>query len=277
MTIIKRLSLSLVILTTLLLATTAFAGEELRLAARSAILMDATTGQILFAKNADLPLQPASITKVLSLYLADEAIREGKVHPNDTVKISRKAGTTGGSRMFIQAGSEIPLAELLKGIAVVSGNDAAVAVAEYIGGNVESFVARMNLKAKELGMKHSYFLNPNGLPAKGQVTTARDMLILAREYLQTFPESLNIHSQQYYTYRDITQHNRNALLKRYPNADGLKTGWVHQAGYHIIATAKRDNTRLIAVVMGAKNPDLRTKDAEKLLDMGFDLVQKHQG
>jgi D-alanyl-D-alanine carboxypeptidase (penicillin-binding protein 5/6) len=277
MTIAKRFLLPLVILTTLILATTAFAGEEIRLAARSAILMDATTGRILYAKNADLPLQPASITKVLSLYLADEAIREGKVHPRDAVKISKKAGRTGGSKMFIQAGSEIPLEELLKGMAVVSGNDASVAVAEYIGGNVESFVERMNIKAKELGMKHSYFLNPNGLPAKGQVTTARDMLILAREYLHTFPESLNIHSQQYYTYRDITQHNRNALLKSYPNADGLKTGWVVAAGYHIIATAKRDNTRLIAVVMGAKNPDLRTKDAEKLLDMGFDLVQKHQG
>ena len=135
----------------------------------------------------------------------------------------------------------------------------------------------MNRKARELGMKHSTFINPNGLPAKGQQTTARDMMILANEYLRSFPESLQIHSQQYYTYRQITQHNRNALLKRYPNADGLKTGWVIAAGYHIIATAKRDNTRLIAVVMGAKNPDLRTRDAEKLLDLGFDLVQKRQG
>jgi D-alanyl-D-alanine carboxypeptidase (penicillin-binding protein 5/6) len=277
MTIAKRVFLPIVILTMLLVATTALAGEGLRLASRSAILMDANTGQILYAKNADLPLQPASITKILSLYLADEAIREGKVHPRDTVKISKKAGRTGGSKMFIQAGSEIPLEELLKGMAVVSGNDASVAVAEYIGGDVQSFVKRMNLKARELGMKHSTFRNPNGLPAKGQVTTARDMLILASEYLRTFPESLNIHSQQFYTYRDITQHNRNALLKSYPNADGLKTGWVHQAGYHIIATAKRDNTRLIAVVMGAKNSDIRTKEAEKLLDMGFSLIQKHQG
>ncbi|MDA8125220.1 MAG: D-alanyl-D-alanine carboxypeptidase [Deltaproteobacteria bacterium] len=277
MTIAKQLFLSLVILTSLLSAATGFADEGPRLASRSAILMDATTGRILFAKNADLPLQPASITKVLSLYLADEAIRAGKVHPRDAVKISRKAGQTGGSKMFIQPGSEIPLEELLKGMAVVSGNDASVAVAEYIGGTVENFVAQMNRKARELGMKHSIFINPNGLPAKGQQTTARDMLILANDYLRTFPESLNIHSQQQFTYRDITQHNRNALLKRYPNADGLKTGWVVAAGYHIIATAKRDNTRLIAVVMGAKNPALRTKDAEKLLDLGFDLVQKRQG
>ena len=141
MTIAKRFLLPILILTSLLLAATAFAETDLQLASRSAILMDATTGRILYAKNADLPLQPASITKVLSLYLADEAIRAGKVHPRDTVKISKKAGQTGGSKMFIQAGSEIPLEELLKGMAVVSANDASVAVAEYIGGNVENFVA----------------------------------------------------------------------------------------------------------------------------------------
>ena len=183
--------------------------------------------------------QPASITKVLSLYLADEAIRDGKVRPSDPVKISRKAGRTGGSKMFLQAGSEIPLDELLKGMAVVSANDASVAVAEYIGGNVEDFVKQMNGKARELGMNHSFFKNPNGLPARGQFTTARDMMILACDYLRRFPESLNIHSQQYYTYHDITQRNRNSLLRHYPNADGLKTGWVVKAGYHIVATAKR--------------------------------------
>jgi serine-type D-Ala-D-Ala carboxypeptidase (penicillin-binding protein 5/6) len=261
----------------LLLSAGPSEADGVRISARSAIVMDMTTGRILYAKNADDTIQPASITKVLSLYLADEAIREGRVHPRDPVKISRKAWRTGGSKMFIQVGSEIPLGVLLTGMAVVSANDASVAVAEYIGGDVKSFVERMNRKARELGMTRSSFRNPNGLPAKGQVSTARDMLILARDYLLRFPESLNIHSQRYFTYNDITQHNRNALLKRYPNADGLKTGWVHQAGYHIIATAKRDNTRLIAVVMGAKNPNLRTKDAEKLLDMGFDLVQKRQG
>lgn len=240
----------------------------------SAILMDMTTGRVLYARNADAPLPPASITKVLSLYLADEAIRDGRVHPADLVKISRKAGRTGGSKMFIQAGSEIPLDELLKGMAVVSANDASVAVAEYIGGNVEGFVERMNRKARDLGMTRSFFKNPNGLPAKGQFTTARDMLILASDYLQRFPESLNLHSQQYYTYRDITQRNRNSLLRHYPDADGLKTGWVIKGGYHIVATAKRGNTRLIAVVMGAKTPAIRAKEAERLLDEGFRMVRK---
>jgi D-alanyl-D-alanine carboxypeptidase len=276
MTIAKRFCGFLAILMIMLLSVNLPEAEALKLTAHSAILMDMTSGRILYSHNADVATQPASITKILSLYIADEAIREGRVRSGDPVKISRKAGRTGGSKMFLEAGSEIPLEELLKGMAVVSANDASVAVAEYIGGDVEVFVELMNRKAKQLGMTSSFFRNPNGLPAKGQVTTARDVLILAREYLRSFPESLNIHSQQYFTYREITQHNRNTLLKRYPNADGLKTGWVHKAGYHIIATARRGNTRLIAVVMGAKNPNIRTRETEQLLDEGFRLVDVGQ-
>jgi D-alanyl-D-alanine carboxypeptidase (penicillin-binding protein 5/6) len=277
MKITKRISGLVACLIILLLAGNLSAADRLQLTAQSAILMDMTTGRILYSQNADAAIQPASITKVLTLYVADEAILEGKVHPHDPVKISRKAGQTGGSKMFLRAGSELPLEELLKGMAVVSANDASVAVAEYIGGDIETFVERMNRKARELGMERSYFRNPNGLPAKGQVTTAKDIMILARAYLQRFPESLNIHSQQYYTYRDITQHNRNSLLHRYPNADGLKTGWVQKAGYHIVATAKRGDTRLIAVVMGAKNPKIRAKETERLLDEGFRMTQEQQG
>jgi serine-type D-Ala-D-Ala carboxypeptidase (penicillin-binding protein 5/6) len=209
MTIAKRTSAFFVVLTVFFFSAAAAAAGSLHITSRSAILMDMTTDRILFAYNADAAIQPASITKVLSLYVADEAIRDGEVHPRDLVKISRTAGRTGGSKMFLQAGSELPLEELLKGMAVVSANDASVAVAEHIGGGIEKFVDRMNRKARELGMYHSYFRNPNGLPAKGQVTTAQDILTLARAYLQHFPESLNIHSQQYYTYRQITQHNRN--------------------------------------------------------------------
>jgi D-alanyl-D-alanine carboxypeptidase (penicillin-binding protein 5/6) len=272
--IVKRILGHFVILWILLLWSSLSAAGDLRLAVRSAILMDMTTGRILLAHNADDRLPPASITKVLSLYLADEAIRDGKVRPTDPVKISRKAGRTGGSKMFIQTGSEIPLEELLKGMAVVSANDASVAVAEYIGGNVEGFVKQMNRKARELGMSRSVFKNPNGLPARGQFTTARDMMILASDYLRRFPESLDLHSQQYYTYHDITQRNQNSLLRHYPNADGLKTGWVVKAGYHIVATAKRGNTRLIAVVMGAKTPAIRARETEKLLDEGFGMVRE---
>lgn len=243
----------------------------------SAILMDMATDRILRTRNADAPIQPASITKILTLYLADEAIREGRVQPEDRVKISRKAWRTGGSKMFIEAGSEVPFAELLKGVAVVSANDAAVAVAEHLDGSVESFAERMNQKALELGMNQSAFRNPNGLPAKGQVTTARDMLILARAYLLRFPEALNIHSQQAFTYGNITQPNRNAMLKSHPDVDGLKTGWVSAAGYHIVVTAKRDQTRLIAVVMGAKSSEIRNREAQRLLDEGFELVRQRRG
>ena len=274
MPIVKRVLGPFAILFIIFLLPGLSAAGGLRIAVHSAILMDVTTGRILLSHNADDPLQPASITKVLSLYLADEAILDGKVRPTDPVKISQKAEQTGGSKMFLQAGSEIPLAELLKGMAVVSANDASVAVAEYIGGNIEGFVKQMNGKARELGMNNSFFKNPNGLPARGQFTTARDILILACDYLRRFPESLDLHSQQYYTYRDITQRNANTLLRDYPNADGLKTGWVVKAGYHIVATAKRGNTRLIAVVMGAKTPAMRARETEKLLDKGFMMVRK---
>ncbi|MBU4121484.1 MAG: D-alanyl-D-alanine carboxypeptidase [Proteobacteria bacterium] len=275
--IVKRVSILSAVLLILFLSLNVSAADALRLNVHSAILMDMRTGRILVAQNANAPIQPASITKVLTLYLADEAIRDGRVQPGDQVKISRKAVRTGGSKMFIEAGSEIPLEELLKGMAVVSANDASVAVAEYIGGDVERFVARMNRKARQLGMTRSFFKNPNGLPARGQVTTARDMLILASDYLRRFPESLDLHSQQYYTYRDITQQNRNSLLGHYPNADGLKTGWVRKAGYHIVATAKRGETRLIAVVMGAKTSGIRARETERLLDEGFRMVQEREG
>jgi D-alanyl-D-alanine carboxypeptidase (penicillin-binding protein 5/6) len=276
MTLLRRSFGCFVALLIVMLAAPLPKAEALTLNAHSAILLDMTTGKILFSQNAESAIPPASITKILSLYLADEAIREGKVGVADPVKISRKAGRTGGSKMFVLPGSEIPLEELLKGMAVVSANDASVAVAEHLAGDVDAFVELMNRKAKELGMNKSCFRNPNGLPAKGQITTARDVLILAREYLREFPESLNIHSQQYFTYRHITQHNRNALLKTYPDVDGLKTGWIHQSGYHIIATARRGDTRLIAVVMGAKNPKTRNREAERLLDQGFHLVAEGQ-
>jgi D-alanyl-D-alanine carboxypeptidase (penicillin-binding protein 5/6) len=274
--IVKRVSILSAVLLSLFLSLDVSA-SGFRLNVHSAILMNMTTGRILFAQNPNAPIQPASITKILTLYLADEAIKEGLVHPKDPVKVSRRAERAGGSKMFLRTGSKISLEELLKGVAVVSANDASVAVAEYIGGSVESFVARMNRKAREFGMAGSCFKNPNGLPAKGQVTTAKDMLILAREYLQHFPEALDIHSQQYYTYRDITHHNRNVLLSRYPSVDGLKTGWVRKAGYHIVATAKRGETRLIAVVMGAKTPAIRARETKRLLDEGFRLVGEREG
>ncbi len=241
---------------------------------QSAIVMNAATGEILFQKDADRPLQPASVTKILSLYLIYEAIGEGRARFQEPVKISKKAWRTGGTRMFVDPGSEVRLEELIKGMSVVSANDASVALAEYIEGSEDAFVRKMNQKALLLGMTHSTFKNAHGLPAKGQRTTARDMARLSRDYIQRFPQSLQIHAMQFYTYHNITQHNRNLLLRRYPGTDGLKTGYVHAAGYHIIATARRGDTRLIALVMGARTPAIRLRETAKLLDQGFDRVSR---
>jgi len=174
--------------------------------------------------------------------------------------------------MHVRAGTEVPLEELIKGMAVDSGNDACVAAAEHISGSVEDFVAAMNRKARELGMNNSNFVNPNGLPAKGQVTTARDMAKLSAAYLQRFPESLRVHSMRCYTYNNITQRNRNRLLGTCPGVDGLKTGWIVASGYNLAATAKRGNTRLLAVLLGAPTPGARAEETARLLEDGFERV-----
>lgn len=256
----------------LIIPTNTLAKSQPAIDTKSAIMMNTRTGQVLYEQNADTPIQPASITKLLSLYLVYEALTEGRVHYRDKVKISTKAWRTGGSKMFIELGNEIPLYELMKGMAIVSANDATVAVAEHLGGDVATFVKKMNDKARQLGLTHSCFKNPHGLPAKGQITTAGDMLKLARAYIDRFPQALSIHSMQSYTYHNITQHNRNLLLKRCSNVDGLKTGYVALSGYHIVVTAKRGVTRLIAVVMGAKTPRIRTEEAQKLLEEGFKMA-----
>lgn len=276
--IIKRFSIcSFCMILILLAAVTDIQARPIRQRQpeyKSFIVMDAATGRILYEKNADTLLQPASITKILSLYLIYEAIAEGRVHLQDHVKISKKAWRTGGSRMFVDPDSEVRLDELIKGMSIVSANDASVALAEYVGGDVDTFVKKMNQKAHQLGMTRSAFKNPHGLPAKGQRTTARDMAKLSRDYLHRFPQSLQIHAMQSYAYHDITQYNHNLLLKRYPNTDGLKTGYVHAAGYHIVATAKRGDTRLIALVMGSRSPGIRLRETVRLLDEGFIKVNK---
>jgi len=237
--------------------------------AKAAVLMDVTTGTTLFEQSGDDLIEPASFTKVLSLYLIFEALKQGNIHFNDEIFISQAAWRTGGSKMFVGVGSKVPLEELLKGIAVVSGNDACVAVAEHLYGSIEGFVDAMNQKAKELGMTRSHFMNPHGLPAEGQVTTARDMAALGVAYLQRFPESLRFHAMQEYSYNNINQYNRNRLLLKDPSVDGLKTGFVAAAGYHLAATAQRDGMRLLAVVMGAATPAIRERETLKLLNYGY--------
>ena len=250
------------------------AAPRIKLKAKSAMLINASTGKVLYAKNPDRPMQPASLTKILTLYLVHEAITQGKIHPTDRVKISTNAQITGGSSMYLVDQTEVVLDDLIKGIAVVSANDASIAVAEHLGGSIDSFVRMMNAKAKVLNMKRSHFVNPNGLPARGQVSTARDILKLSRAYIRDFPEALQIHSMQEYTFANITQKNSNTLLGQSEDVDGLKTGFVRAAGFHLVATAKRGDTRLIAVVMGEKNPKIRTRDTTRLLEQGFRMVAR---
>lgn len=246
---------------------------DMDIKAKSAILLDINSGKVLYEKNPDRLIPPASLTKVLSLYLAHEAIRDGRTSPETSVIISRRAGRTGGSRMFLSAGQQVPLAELMKGMAIVSGNDASVAVAEHLEGDVPSFVRSMNSKARQLGMRNSRFKNPNGLPARGQYTTARDVLALSRAYLRDFSGSLEMHSVADFTFGQRTLRNHNRLVRRMEEVDGLKTGFIRAAGFHIVATAKRDKTRLIAVVLGAKSPGIRDRETVRLLEEGFRIAQ----
>ncbi|MCU0589047.1 MAG: D-alanyl-D-alanine carboxypeptidase [Syntrophobacteraceae bacterium] len=237
--------------------------------ARSAVLVDVASGTVLFEQNADERIEPASFTKILTLFLVFDALKQGKVKISDEAWVSETAWRTGGSKMFVGVGTKVPLEELIKGIAVVSGNDACVVVGEYLHGSLDTFMEAMNRKARELGMTQSYFLNPHGLPAEGQITTAREMAILDTAYLQQFPESLKFHSMREYTYNGITQYNRNHLLLKDSTVDGLKTGFVDAGGYHLAATAQREGLRLLAVIMGAERPSIREREALKLLNYGF--------
>ncbi len=267
----KRQSLCVILFFSfcLLIPQISQAAVNRRVNARSAILLDIESGRVLFEQNADYLIAPASITKILTLYLVFEAIKQGHVSLSDKVEVSRRAASAGGSRMGLKAGARVPMEELIKGMAVVSGNDACVAAAEHISGSVERFVGKMNAKARELGMTRSHFMTPNGLPADGQVSTARDIARLSIAYIHRFPESLTIHSMQSYAYGRHSHHNANRLLGKCSGVDGLKTGFVCAAGYNISATARRSHTRILAVVMGARNPWVRCSEAERLIEEGF--------
>lgn len=266
---IKKYWLCLLIL--LFFPAIAFSTEknQQHFALKAAIVVDMDSGKVLFEQQADKLIQPASLSKILALYIANEDLRAGRVHLSDQVKISINAVNTGGSKMLYEEGRAVRLEDLIKGMAILSANDATVAVAEHLSGDIHRFVDRMNAKARELGMSHSYFVNPHGLPDTHQLSTAHDILTLSREYLQRFPDMLDIHSVQYFRYNSVTRHNRNILLKECPDVDGLKTGYVRAAGYHLVATARRGDVRLIAVVLGARNPKERALQAKKLLENGF--------
>lgn len=247
--------------------------------ARSAILMDADSGTVMFEKNPDEKLPPASITKIMTMLLIMEALDQGKLKMDEKVNTSEYAASMGGSQIFLEIGEEMTVQDMLKGIAMASGNDASVAMAEKIGGSEEGFVQMMNEKAKQLGMKNTRFVNPNGLPADHHYTTARDIAAMSRELLKH--EEITKFTSQYQDYlRKDTEKpfwlvNTNKLVRFYPGADGLKTGYTSEAKFCLSATAKRENFRIITVVLG--EPDTKTRNAEvsKLFDFAFSQYTNH--
>lgn len=244
------------------------------LAAQAYILMDATTGQILVEHNADSKVPPASLTKMMTSYLLSEQIKRGIVAPTDMVTISKNAWAqnplfNGSSLMWIEVGKQVSLDDLHRGIVISSGNDASVAVAEYLSGSEAMFVDMMNQQARLLGMSNTVFKNPHGLPDEEHLSTARDMALLARAIIQNHPEDYELYSEREYTFNHITQANRNNLLWRDPSVDGLKTGHTEAAGYCLVASAKKQNMRLISAVFGAASTAARESETQKLLAYGF--------
>ena len=244
--------------------------------AKAYYLVDASSGVVLAESAADEQLDPASLTKLMTAYLAFQAVETGAVALNDLVHVSEKAWRATGSRMFIEVDSDVAFDDLLRGLIVQSGNDAAIAIAEHLSGSVDAFVAQMNIAAQALGMAGTSYRNPNGLPARDHVSTAKDTALLARALIQEYPQYYSRYSEREFTYNDITQHNRNALLWLDDSVDGLKTGYTRAAGYCLVSSAARDGMRLIAVVFGSSTADARTAGSLALLNHGFDSFETHK-
>ncbi|SFU34332.1 D-alanyl-D-alanine carboxypeptidase family protein [Halomonas korlensis] len=240
-----------------------------QLAASSWILMDANSGRILVDHNADERLPPASLTKLMTAYLVERELDRGNIALDDMVDISEKAWRTGGSKMFIEVGTEVSVEQLLNGIIIASGNDASVAMAEYLAGGDAPFADMMNQHATRLGMENTNFVNATGLPGDNHYSSARDMALLAQHIINDYPEHYAIYAEKEFSFNDINQPNRNRLLWRDPSVDGLKTGWTTEAGYGLVASAKRDDMRLISVVMGTDSEEARAQETQKLLSYGF--------
>jgi D-alanyl-D-alanine carboxypeptidase (penicillin-binding protein 5/6) len=237
--------------------------------ASSWLLMDYDSGQVLAKNNIDNKLPPASLTKIMTVYVAASELAEGHLSLSDVVTVSEKAWRTPGSRMFIEVNDKVTVEELLKGIIIQSGNDASVALAEFIAGSEEVFASQMNAQAKRLGMLDTHYMNSTGLPHKNHYTTASDLAILARAMIRDYPDIYSWHSIREYTYNKIKQNNRNNLLWRDNSVDGIKTGHTEEAGYCLVSSAQRDDMRLIAVVMGTDGSEARIKASQSLLNYGF--------
>lgn len=245
------------------------------IAAKSYILIDHNSNKILAQNNADEPMAPASITKVMTAYVIFSELEEGNIKLDDLVTVSKKAWKTQGSRMFIKVNSKVSVQDLLQGMIIQSGNDASVALAEHIAGSEDTFAALMNQHAQELGMTNTHFLNSTGLPDPEHKTSAKDLAILANALIKRFPEYYKWYSTREFTYNKITQPNRNKLLWRDNSVDGMKTGFTEDAGYCLLSSAKRNNMRLVSVVLGTKSTGARAQESQKLLNYGFRFYESH--
>ena len=247
------------------------------IAARAYLLVDVTAGQVLASRDMDAPVEPASLTKLMTAYLVFDALRAKKIALDQKLPVSTRAWKMPGSRMFIDPKMQVPVDDLLKGMIVQSGNDATVALAEGVGGTVENFVKLMNDQARALGMTHTGFKNPEGLTEAGHTTTARDLATLATRLMQEFPGYMHYYSTKQYRYEGTpasNSNNRNLLLYRDPSVDGLKTGHTQAAGYCLVATAKREfpglgQRRLLSIVLGAASENARANESQKLLNWGY--------
>lgn len=269
----KTLAAALAALCLFLLGGRAFAVDGIE--SKSVVLMEMATGRILYQLNADERIAPASLTKILTMYTGLKTI-EARGLPLETIAtVSKAAAQPGGSCMGLRAGERISLDKLLYGMAVASGNDASQAFAEHLGGSHFGFVKEMNQQARLLGMSRSNFQNSHGLPADGQLTTARDMALLARAYLSEFPETLHYHATRAILHNGKASTNKNPFINAVPGVDGLKSGWVRASGYNLVSTAQRDGHRLILVVMGAGSAEFRAQDTLRLLEAGFAALQRN--
>jgi len=245
------------------------------IAARSYVLVDYSSGQVLQQRGGDERMEPASLTKLMTAYLTFAALRQGVIAHTQALPVSERAWRVEGSRMFIQPNKPAAVDDLIRGMIVQSGNDACITLAEGIAGSEEEFVRRMNLEAQRMGMKNTHFMNATGLPHPQHYTTARDLSLLAQAIIRDFPEYYPLYSLKEYKYNNITQANRNRLLWQDPTVDGMKTGHTESAGFCLIASAKRDTRRLLSVVLGTASDSMRASESQKLLNYGFQNFDTH--
>ena len=271
-----RLLLLLLLLVSSSAAPAAPVPQPPTVAATSHLLVDFDSGRVLSEEAADARVEPASLTKMMTSYVVEKEIAAGHIGLDDEVLVSEKAWRMPGSRMFIEVGTRVTVEDLLKGVIIQSGNDASVALAEYVAGSEDSFAALMNQEAARLGLEGTHFVNSTGLPHPEHYTTARDMAKLAVALIRDFPENYAWHAVKEFTYNDITQHNRNRLLWQDPSVDGLKTGHTEAAGYCLVASAERDGMRLVSAVMGADSEPLRASASRELLNWGFRFFETHR-